>query len=94
MFLLVVQISAGGGAYPLAVLPQWFQNMSPWLPVTHATDAVRSAIAGIYNGDYWISIGLLALFLVPTLLVGLVLRIPVLKLNTSLANALESTKLM
>ena len=94
VFLLVVQISAGGGAYPLAVLPQWFQNMSPWLPVTHATDAVRSAIAGIYNGDYWISIGLLALFLVPTLLIGLVLRIPVLKLNTSLANALESTKLM
>src|SRR5690606_18242477 len=28
VFLLVVQISAGGGAYPLAVLPPWFQNIS------------------------------------------------------------------
>lgn len=94
VFLLVVQISAGGGAYPLAVLPQWFQNLSPWLPVTHATNALRSAIAGIYHGDYWISLGQLALFLVPTLLIGLVLRLPVLKLNTGLANALASTKLM
>lgn len=94
VFLLVVQISAGGGAYPLAVLPAWFQNISPWLPVTHATNAVRSAIAGVYDGDYWISLGLLALFLLPALLIGLVLRLPVLKMNNSLARALESTKLM
>ncbi|MHA3684926.1 YhgE/Pip family protein [Leucobacter sp. HY1908] len=94
VFLLVVQISAGGGAYPLAVLPQWFQNISPWLPVSHATNAVRAAIAGIYEGDYWQDIGMLALFLVPTLLIGLVLRIPVLKINNDLTRALESTKLM
>lgn len=94
VFMLVVQISAGGGAYPLSVLPQWFQNASPWLPVTHATNAIRSAIAGVYDGDYWISLGQLALFLVPALLIGLVLRLPVLKLNNSLAKALESTKLM
>lgn len=94
VFLLVVQISAGGGAYPLSVLPVWFQNISPWLPVTHATNAVRSAIAGVYDGDYWISLGLLALFVVPALLIGLVLRLPVLKMNNNLARALESTKLM
>ncbi|RZT64702.1 YhgE/Pip domain-containing protein [Leucobacter luti] len=94
VFLLVVQISAGGGAYPLSVLPQWFQSISPWLPVTHATNAVRAAIAGIYEGDYWISLGQLALFVVPALLIGLVLRLPVLKINGDLARALESTKLM
>ena len=94
VFLLVVQISAGGGAYPLSVLPQWFQSISPWLPVTHATNAVRSAIAGIYEGDYWVSLGQLALFLVPTLLIGLVLRLLVLKMIGNLSRALESTKLM
>lgn len=94
VFLLVVQISAGGGAYPLSVLPQWFQSMSPWLPVTHATNAVRAAIAGIYEGDYWIALGQLALFLIPALLIGLVLRLPVLKMNGNLTRALESTKLM
>ncbi len=94
VFLLVVQISAGGGAYPLSVLPQWFQNISPFLPVSHATTAVRAAIAGIYDGDYWISFGCLVLFVVPALLLGLVLRVPLIGLNDDLAKALESTRLM
>lgn len=94
VFLLVVQISAGGGAYPLSVLPQWFQNISPFLPVSHATTAVRAAIAGIYDGDYWISLGCLSLFVLPTLLLGLVLRVPLIGLNDDLAKALESTRLM
>jgi len=94
VFLLVVQISAGGGAYPLSVLPEWFQHISPFLPVRHATDAVRGAIAGIYDADYWINLGQLALFVPAALLVGLVLRLPMRKLNAKLAAALESTKLM
>lgn len=92
--LLVIQISAGGGAYPLSVLPQWFQSISPFLPVSHATNAVRSAIAGIYNGDYWIDLGWLLLFIVPTLLLGLVLRRPLVGFNKDLTKALESTRLM
>jgi putative membrane protein len=92
--LLVFQISAGGGAYPLSVLPQWFQNLSPFLPVTHATNAVRSAIGGIYQGDYWISLGQLLLFILPVLLLGLVLRRPLVGFNKDLALALEGTKLM
>lgn len=94
VFLLVVQISAGGGAYPLSVLPQWFQSISPFLPVSHATTAVRAAIAGIYDGDYWIALGCLSLFVLPTLLLGLVLRVPLIGLNDDLAKALESTRLM
>src|SRR5690606_5738283 len=94
VFLLVVQISAGGGAYPLSVLPQWFQNISPFLPVTHATSAVRAAIAGIYEGDFWTPLGCLVLFVVPALLLGLVLRVPLIGFNDDLAKALESTRLM
>lgn len=92
--LLVFQISAGGGAYPLSLLPHWFQNISPFLPVSHATNAVRAAIAGIYQGDYWQHLGALALFIVPTLLLGLLLRRPLIGLNRDLDKALESTKLM
>ena len=94
VLLLVVQISAGGGAYPLSLLPQWFQNISPFLPVTHATTAVRAAIAGIYDADFWIAIGCLLAFIVPTLFIGLVLRLPMMKINDDLNRALESTKLM
>lgn len=94
VLLLVVQISASGGAYPLEVLPGWFQAISPWLPATHAMNAMRSALAGTYHGDYWISLGWLALFLVPALALGLVLRRPLIGYNRNLKEALESTKLM
>ncbi|MFV0320558.1 MAG: YhgE/Pip domain-containing protein [Microbacterium sp.] len=94
VLLLVVQISSGGGAYPLSVLPQWFQNISPFVPVTHATNAVRSAIAGIYENDYWHSLGWLALFIVAALIVGLLIRLPLIPLNDKIGKALEATKLM
>lgn len=92
--LLVIQISGSGGAYPLQLLPAWFQSISPFLPATHAIGAMRSAIAGVYGGDYWVSLGVLLLFAVPTLLLGLVLRRPLISFNRGLVAALESTKLM
>ena len=94
VLLLVIQISGSGGAYPLQLLPQWFQSISPFLPATHAINAMRSAIAGVYAGDYWISLGLLAAFIVPALLLGLVLRRPLMSSTKRLSEALESTKLM
>ena len=94
VLLLVIQISAGGGAYPLAVLPQWFQNISPFVPVSHATTAVRAAIGGIYDADYWKALGWLLLFTVPFLFIGLVLRLVVRKFNDDLNSSLEGTKLM
>lgn len=94
VLLLVIQISGSGGAYPLQVLPQWFQNISPFLPATHAVNAMRSAIAGVYQGDYWVSLGWLALFVVPALLLGLALRLPFIGSNQRMLQALHSTKLM
>ncbi|MFJ4045857.1 YhgE/Pip family protein [Microbacterium sp. NPDC089987] len=94
VLLLVMQISGSGGAYPLQVLPQWFQSISPFLPATHAVNAMRSAIAGIYQNDYWVSLGWLLAFILPALLLGLVLRRPFIRSNQKMLAALESTKLM
>ncbi|MGV9768994.1 YhgE/Pip family protein [Microbacterium sp. NPDC003461] len=94
VLLLVIQISGSGGAYPLQLLPDWFQNISPFLPATYAIQALRSAIGGVYAADFWISLLLLALFIVPALLLGLVLRRPLIAYNRSMSEALESTKLM
>ena len=94
VLLLVIQISGSGGAYPLQVLPQWFQNISPFLPATHAVNAMRAAIAGIYQNDFWVSLGWLSLFIAPALLLGLVLRLPLISGNQKMLRALESTKLM
>lgn len=94
VLFLVIQISGAGGAYPLPLLPHWFQSISPFLPATHAINAMRSAIAGTYQGDYWTQLGLLALFVPAALLVGLVLRRPLIGYNKKLMEAIESTKLM
>lgn len=94
VFLLVIQVAGAGGAYPLALLPEWFQSVSPFLPGTHSIDAFRAALAGIYNGDYWISLGLLLAFILPMLLLGLALRKPLIGVNAKMEGMLQSTKLM
>ncbi|SDS14049.1 YhgE/Pip domain-containing protein [Corynebacterium timonense] len=74
VILLVLQVSAAGGAYPLMMLPEWVQNTSPWLPATYSVWAMRAAIFGTYDGDFWKAIGMLLLFTLPFLLLGLWLR--------------------
>lgn len=94
VFLLVIQVAGAGGAYPLVLLPEWFQHASPFLPATHAMDAFRAALAGIYDADYWISLAWLLAFLLPMLLLGLVLRRPLIDMNEKMDRMLQSTKLM
>lgn len=94
VLLLVVQISGAGAAYPLEVLPQWFQHVNRFLPATYAVDAYRAAIAGIYQGDYMRAIGMLLLFALPVAALGVWLRRPLITFNQNIAAALESTKLM
>ena len=74
VFLLVIQISSAGGSYPLQLLPHWFQSVSPWLPATYSIRAFRSALAGSYGADYWIALATLWLFIIPSLILGVVLR--------------------
>ncbi|MDO5049430.1 MAG: YhgE/Pip family protein [Actinomycetaceae bacterium] len=94
VLLLVLQISAAGGAYPLELLPQWFQNISPWLPATYAINLMRSAIAGIYAGDFVQDLGMILLFLIPNLIVGLVLRHAIAGRIDLMTKSMEKTKVM
>lgn len=91
---LVVQISGSNGAYPLSLLPGIITKISPFLPVTHSITALRAAIGGIYNNDYWQAIGSLLLFIPPMLIIGLLLRIPLIKFNRWYVEKVESTKVI
>lgn len=91
---LVVQICGSGAAYPLQVLPDFVSDISPFLPITHSVTMLRAAIAGIYMNDYWIAMGKLLLFIVPLLLLGLVLRKPLVGFNRWYVAKVESTKLL
>ncbi|MDD7384920.1 MAG: YhgE/Pip domain-containing protein [Actinomycetaceae bacterium] len=92
--LLVLQISAPGGAYPLELLPQWFQSLSPWLPATYAINLMRSAIAGTYAGDYARNLGILLLFALANIVIGYVLHHGAARLVHSITGAIEKTKVM
>ncbi|KAB8286780.1 ABC-2 family transporter protein [Bifidobacterium ramosum] len=92
--LLVVQVAGTGGTFPLETLPPFFQILSHWLLFPYAVDAMHAAMAGSYGMEYWVSMGKLALFLVPVVLLGLVLRKPVIRLNDWIIRNLESTKVM
>ncbi|RBP99032.1 YhgE/Pip domain-containing protein [Bifidobacterium xylocopae] len=94
VIFLVMQISGSGGAYPLQVLPGFVSAVNPYLPVSHSVQAMRAAIAGIYMNDYWIEIGKLLLFVPPMLLLGLLLRKPLVKFNQWYVAKVETTKLI
>ncbi len=94
VFLLIIQVSGGGGSYPLQLLPQFVQAVSPYLPISHAVSAMRAAQFGVYQGDFWIELGTLLLFAVPFVLLGLVLRNPLIKLVGAFVEKVESTKVM
>ena len=83
-----------GGTFPIETLPKFFQMLYPFLPFPHAIDAMHAAMAGSYGNEYLLDMVYLALFLIPSLLLGLVLRKPVIRLNNWVSRNLESTKVM
>lgn len=94
VLLLVIQITGSGGTYPLQMLPDSITALSPFLPITHSIDAIRAAIAGIYEADYWVALGKLLLFTPPMLILGLVLRRPLITFNRWCVEKIEGTKIL
>lgn len=94
VFLMVIQVAGSGGTFPKQMLPAGFQAAYPWLPFVHAEGAFRACVAGIYQGDIWHELLLLLAFIVPSLLLGLALRKPCIRLNQWFEEKLEQTHLM
>ncbi|MBB2955394.1 putative membrane protein [Bifidobacterium commune] len=93
VIILVMQISGSSGTYPLQVLPKFVQVINPFLPASHSIQAARAAIAGIYQGDFWIHLGIVVLYAVIMLVIGLILPKPS-KFNEWFSNQLSRTKLI
>jgi putative membrane protein len=94
VLLLVVQVTGCGGSYPLQIMPWFVQAVSPYLPATHAVNAMRAAMMGTYGNDYWTSLGTLLLFLIPAAVIGLVLRKPLSRFMDWFVHHAEASKLV
>ena len=94
VLLLIVQVTGCGGSYPLQLLPNFVQWLSPWLPATHVVNAMRIAMFGGPAAEFWLQIGELALFLAPAALLGLVLRKPLQHFMEWYVEQVESSQLI
>ncbi len=94
VLLLIVQVTSAGGSYPLQLLPEFLQALSPYLPATHVINAMRAAMMGSYQNEFWIQIGELLLFLIPAAFIGLVLRKPLMKFLDWFVEKVEDSKLV
>lgn len=92
--LLVMQVAGSGGTFPIEMTADFFQGVYPFLPFTHAINAMHAAMAGAYGMEFWAELGILASYLLPSLALGLVFRRPVIRANQWVTEKLEETKLM
>ena len=75
-------------------MPQFFQAVNPLLPFTHAINAMRETIGGIYQNAYWMDLLKLLAYLPISLFIGVVLRKPLIRLNRFFEERLEETGIM
>jgi putative membrane protein len=68
--------------------------VNPLLPFTHLINAMRECVGGIYGNDYWKDIRNVLVYIPISLLVGIVLRKKVLKLNEFFEEKLSQTGIM
>lgn len=92
--LLVMQVAGSGGTFPIEVAPKFFQMVYPLLPFVHSMAAMRETVGGMYGMTYWIELGKLSIFLIVSLIIGLLLRKPIIRLNDAFTEKLEETKIM
>ena len=94
VLLVVLQIPGASGLYPIEMQPEFFQALKPWLPFTYGINAMRESIAGFYGNYYAQNLGMLLVFLVPALLVGVAARRHLLNINALFDRRLAETDLM
>lgn len=72
--ILVLQITATGGIFPVEILPPFFQFIHPYLPLTYAVGALREVVAGVIWPIYWYNMELLALFPIAAFFLTLLIK--------------------
>lgn len=92
--IMVIQIAGSGGTFPIELLPEVYRNIYIFFPFPYAINAMRETIGGMYEGDYMKYLAELLIFAVAALVIGLVIRLPFVRLNHFVEKRMEDTKLM
>lgn len=92
--IMVIQIAGSGGTFPIELLPAVYRNIYIFFPFPYAINAMRETIGGMYGSDYMRYLAELLIFAAAALFIGLVVRLPFVKLSHFMEERMEDTKMM
>lgn len=92
--IMVIQIAGSGGTFPIELLPEIYRNIYIFFPFPYAINAMRETIGGMYGDFYVKNLMELLIFAAVGLLIGLVIRLPFIKISHFMEERMEDTKMM
>ena len=94
VIILVLQVAGSGGTYPVEVLPNIFKVLYPFMPFRYAMDAMRECIGGTYGHTYIRCMGMLGVFVIVSVILGLLLYRPALWINRLITESKRKSDIM
>ena len=95
VILLVVQVAGSGGIFPIEMSGGIYEVLYPFLPFVYGMKALQACVAGIYGMELVQSLAFIVVSLGTfSLLLGLVIRKPIIKFNSFSHEQLSKTKVM
>ena len=92
--IMVLQIAGSGGTYPIEALPSFFRAVYIFFPFPYAINAMRECIGGMYENTLGKCYITLLLFGAASLVIGLVIRKPFIRLNHFIEKRMEDTEML
>jgi len=74
VIILVLQMAGASGNFPIEVAPILFQKLFPFLPFTYAISGMRQIMAGIVYSILLKDIAILSIYMVVSLIIGVLLK--------------------
>lgn len=94
VIVMVIQVVGAGGTFPIEVLPEVYQMIYKFLPFTYCMNALRECVGGLYKNDYWMDLRALGIYILISLFIGLVVAVPLRRLNKVIERSKEKSKVM
>ena len=92
--IMVIQIAGSGGTYPIEALPSFFRAVYIFFPFPYAINSMRECIGGMYENTLGKCYIQLLLFCAASLMIGLIVRKPFIKLNHFIEKRMEDTEML
>ena len=94
VILLIMQVAASGGTFPVEMLDPMLSNLVPFFPFYHGMNLLKECVAGIYWPAVGGNIGFLVAMAAGVLVVGIALRKPLRKFDDWFEGQLRKTGYM